>query len=619
MKKTATTFVLFIMAGMFLLGSNSVQAQGTGWETLWKIVSRPVPTYTWMAGSLSYTDVAYDPFREYIYVPSPKTKSGIITPHVYILDAKTGKEVGELKMDQNIVKGGFSLGRFCVFKVTVDDSGWIYVGNLVTPVFGVCVTPPGPPECFTNPAYRIFLAQGPYKIYRWKTPQSTPELVYATAGSPPYPEMTWTRWGDDLDAIGHKANTRFAVVGGDPQGVGNLPTKPVLNNEVTVIKFDSAKGNGYGAASVWTRLKSTVNLYTSHAINFTGMKDTDPLWGDSNERVATLMSQNHPPNAGRPYDFHTVSIWEIKPDVTKKSGNLRYLKVNWTQDEYVITCDGWNQRVPSNPNLDHTQARLVDVTVKNNAVLAADPTPPIGFNPLNNSSGNYNWVSGVDYKFNQHTGELIIYVLQSNNGIAAFRKKTPIPLPVELQSFTAETNGYLVTLKWTTAFEENNFGFNIMRSADGGENWEQIGFVQGAGTTTGLRNYSYEDDVQASGIKVPVIKYRLVQVDLDGTSKRSPIVEALITSTPTSVALSQNYPNPFNPVTSISYQLDEPGFVSLKVYDAMGREVATLVDAMKDEGTHTVQFNGKNLPSGSYVYRMIANGKTIEKRMMLLK
>ncbi|NOY06870.1 MAG: T9SS type A sorting domain-containing protein [Chlorobi bacterium] len=158
-----------------------------------------------------------------------------------------------------------------------------------------------------------------------------------------------------------------------------------------------------------------------------------------------------------------------------------------------------------------------------------------------------------------------------------------------------------------------------MRSADGGENWEQIGFVPGAGTTTGLRNYSYEDDVQASGIKVPVIKYRLVQVDLDGTSKRSPIVEALITGAPTDVALSQNYPNPFNPVTSISYQLSEPGFVSLKVYDAMGREVATLVNATKEAGAYTVKFNGKDLPSGAYMYRMTAGGKTIEKRMVLLK
>jgi hypothetical protein len=83
--------------------------------------------------------------------------------------------------------------------------------------------------------------------------------------------------------------------------------------------------------------------------------------------------------------------------------------------------------------------------------------------------------------------------------------------------------------------------------------------------------------------------------------------------------LEQNYPNPFNPSTSINYTLAERSNVSIKVYDVLGEEVATLVNANQDAGAHTINFDASNLASGLYIYTLNAGNFTSSKKMMLLK
>jgi hypothetical protein len=78
-------------------------------------------------------------------------------------------------------------------------------------------------------------------------------------------------------------------------------------------------------------------------------------------------------------------------------------------------------------------------------------------------------------------------------------------------------------------------------------------------------------------------------------------------SVPKEFVLHQNYPNPFNPSTSIRYQLSEVSFVTLKIYDVLGREVVTLVDGIRNAGTHTAQWNASGLPSGMYIYSLRAS------------
>jgi len=91
------------------------------------------------------------------------------------------------------------------------------------------------------------------------------------------------------------------------------------------------------------------------------------------------------------------------------------------------------------------------------------------------------------------------------------------------------------------------------------------------------------------------------------------------TATVKNFALSQNYPNPFNPGTIISYTLQKMSEVKISVYDLLGNEVAILVNGMKPAGTHTVQFDGLNLGSGIYFYKLQSEGIVISKKMALIK
>ena len=88
---------------------------------------------------------------------------------------------------------------------------------------------------------------------------------------------------------------------------------------------------------------------------------------------------------------------------------------------------------------------------------------------------------------------------------------------------------------------------------------------------------------------------------------------------PDAFYLSQNYPNPFNPSTKIDYVVSSGEKVSLKVYDLLGREVATLVDEYKQAGNYTVTFNAENLTSGVYIYRLVSGENNAMNRMLLIK
>jgi hypothetical protein len=91
------------------------------------------------------------------------------------------------------------------------------------------------------------------------------------------------------------------------------------------------------------------------------------------------------------------------------------------------------------------------------------------------------------------------------------------------------------------------------------------------------------------------------------------------TGIPSYFNLSQNYPNPFNPTTQIKYQIANDGFVNLKVYNELGEEVSTLIDKFQQAGFYSVEFNGENLPSGMYYYRIKTSEFNQTKKMVLIK
>jgi M6 family metalloprotease-like protein len=95
--------------------------------------------------------------------------------------------------------------------------------------------------------------------------------------------------------------------------------------------------------------------------------------------------------------------------------------------------------------------------------------------------------------------------------------------------------------------------------------------------------------------------------------------ESKIVKVPIEYSLSQNYPNPFNPITTIAFSLPQSGSVTLKVFDALGREVATLVNGFRSEGKFNVEFDASKLSSGMYIYKLTSDKFTEVKKMMLVK
>ncbi len=97
------------------------------------------------------------------------------------------------------------------------------------------------------------------------------------------------------------------------------------------------------------------------------------------------------------------------------------------------------------------------------------------------------------------------------------------------------------------------------------------------------------------------------------------LTESADLSMPTSFFLSQNYPNPFNPMTKISFGIAHSGFVQLKLFNLLGKEVRTIINSNLPSGVHEVSFDGSDLTSGVYVYRLVMENYTETKRMTLVK
>jgi hypothetical protein len=186
--------------------------------------------------------------------------------------------------------------------------------------------------------------------------------------------------------------------------------------------------------------------------------------------------------------------------------------------------------------------------------------------------------------------------------------------PVELTSFTADNSYGKVTLSWKTATETNNKGFEIQRMIDE-NNWIVLAFKNGNGSSTNTNNYFYTDNI--SGLNSSKISYRLRQVDFNGQSAYSPVV-LLDNILPENFSVSQNFPNPFNPSTVIKYQVPQNSFVSLKVYNSLGQEVAALVNGMVNAGSYEVQFHSSDLSSGVYYYVTKLGENFVQARKMIL-
>jgi pectin methylesterase-like acyl-CoA thioesterase len=194
-----------------------------------------------------------------------------------------------------------------------------------------------------------------------------------------------------------------------------------------------------------------------------------------------------------------------------------------------------------------------------------------------------------------------------------------IILPVEMTSFTAKLNVSSVNIKWTTATEVNNNGFEIEKKITASENtasdWKTIASIKGNGNSNSPKDYSFDDkNIFATG----KYSYRLKQIDKNGNFKYSKEI-AVDINIPVEFKLNQNYPNPFNPTTTISFSLPIAVQVSLKLYDVLGKELSSLVNEEKPAGNYNVEFNASKLSSGLYIYQLRAGNFVQSRKMILMK
>jgi hypothetical protein len=190
-------------------------------------------------------------------------------------------------------------------------------------------------------------------------------------------------------------------------------------------------------------------------------------------------------------------------------------------------------------------------------------------------------------------------------------------LPVELVSFSAVKRPNTIELRWNTATELNNYGFEVERSFDK-KNWEVLDFVNGHGTVNSPRSYSWSD---ASALRSNrnELHYRLRQIDRDGSFEYSSVVSVNLHGA-TGFAIQPAFPNPFNPSTTFTLRLQNEETVNVRVTDASGRVVATLVHGeTMSAGTHNISFHADDLPSGVYFAMVMTATQSGSIKLMLQK
>jgi hypothetical protein len=224
--------------------------------------------------------------------------------------------------------------------------------------------------------------------------------------------------------------------------------------------------------------------------------------------------------------------------------------------------------------------------------------------PSANGTVNFSMFDYLPYKSGivfQHGTQCsaMYYSNLNNNSNDSMIVINNLIIPVELSMLHATMqDNRTVELTWRTESESSNQGFEIERGD--GTTFERIGFVPGNGSSSERHDYSYIDQNPVSRDGRPLVFYRLRQVDADGTGNYSHIVSAAFA--PETIGLEANFPNPMEvgASTSIPYTLAVPGTVTLGVYNALGQQVATLVDGVsRFAGRYTATWDGMRSDGGA--------------------
>lgn len=201
--------------------------------------------------------------------------------------------------------------------------------------------------------------------------------------------------------------------------------------------------------------------------------------------------------------------------------------------------------------------------------------------------------------------------------------KVDTTLPVELVYFFAEVYEDSVLLKFGTATEVSNYGFEIQR-AQNGLSFEVIGFVDGNGNSNSPKDYTFADSlVDRSGL----VYYRLKQIDFNGTSEYSDTISVNFVSNiklennsiPDKFDLFQNFPNPFNSMTNFQFNIPQISDFTFELFDINGQKIKTLFIGELYPGNYSYQLNMDDFSSGIYLVKFYSKDYSSIKKILLLK
>ena len=310
----------------------------------------------------------------------------------------------------------------------------------------------------------------------------------------------------------------------------------------------------------------------------------------------------------------------IRPTGTAYAWRYRFyspskdLETEVTVNPLDVTVDtsealGFLTEMDPMPNGFVDSDAAVDTALANGGQEFIDEYPPRNLTTIV-SGGNLFWIDTPD-----PTAEFwrVRFIGVSGSDVETFERLVNIQsgaiLPVEMTSFTASVVGSGVQLRWHTASETNNAGFEVQHavgdSTSGGA-WEKLGFVDGAGSTQEPQTYRFRTEALQPGTH----RFRLKQVDLDGTAHLSDVVtverrmEAALRLTPPS-------PNPVRQTATLRFGAQNAQSATVAVYDLLGRKISTLYDgALADGQMRSVRLDARRLPSGVYFVRLTAGGQT---------
>jgi photosystem II stability/assembly factor-like uncharacterized protein len=195
----------------------------------------------------------------------------------------------------------------------------------------------------------------------------------------------------------------------------------------------------------------------------------------------------------------------------------------------------------------------------------------------------------------------------TNYGISWFPQNSGVTENLNDIQFRSQTEGMVV----------GNNGV-VRYTSDGGTTWQEDSYFNGLtdGDIISLATVDFNTGVavvrnttREGGSTTSMFIVSTEPLDVDENGKTSP----------SQYSLEQNYPNPFNPTTKINYSVPQLGLVTIKVYDLLGKEVATLIDEEKNAGNYQIDFNGYGLPSGIYFYKLTAGNFSETKKLVLMK